>query len=150
MLEKLYYAGMNLVRLNMSHADHAGAAKIINWIRTLNRKVQYPIPVLLDTQGPEIRTGEINEPMDLKTGQVVTISVRGGDVETKSIQVNYSDLIDVLEVGNRMTVDNGLINFEVLDKKRHQLICKVIDGGTLGSKRHVNLPAELVSERLRS
>ena len=140
MLEKLYYAGMNLVRLNMSHADHAGAAKIINWIKTLNRKVQYPLPILLDTQGPEIRTGEINEPIDLKPGQVVTVSVRTDDVETSSIQVNYSDLVDVLEVGNRMTVDNGLINFEVLDKKRHQLICRVIDGGTLGSKRHVNLP----------
>lgn len=139
-LEQLYHAGMNLVRLNMSHADHADAKKIINWIKTLNRKVQYPIPILLDTQGPEIRTGEINEPIDLKPGQIVTVSVRGDDVETTSIHVNYSELVDVLEIGNRMTVDNGLINFEVLDKKGHQLICKVIDGGTLGSKRHVNLP----------
>ena len=139
-LEQLYHAGMNLVRLNMSHADHADAKKIINWIKTLNRKVQYPIPILLDTQGPEIRTGEINEPIDLKPGQIVTVSVRGDDVETSSIHVNYSELVDVLEIGNRMTVDNGLINFEVLDKKGHQLICKVIDGGTLGSKRHVNLP----------
>ena len=139
-LEQLYHAGMNLVRLNMSHADHADAKKIINWIKTLNRKVQYPIPILLDTQGPEIRTGEINEPIDLKPGQIVTVSVRGDDVETSSIHVNYSELVDVLEIGNRLTVDNGLINFEVLDKKGHQLICKVIDGGTLGSKRHVNLP----------
>ena len=139
-LEALYHAGMNLVRLNMSHADHAGALKIIHWIKTLNRKVRYPIPILLDTQGPEIRTGEINEPIELETGQVVTVSVRADDVETSSIHVNYSELIDVLKVGNRLTVDNGLINFEVLEKKRHQLVCKVIDGGTLGSKRHVNLP----------
>ena len=139
-LEALYGAGMNLVRLNMSHSDHAGALKIIHWIKTLNRKVRYPIPILLDTQGPEIRTGEINEPIELETGQVVTVSVRADDVETSSIHVNYSELIDVLKVGNRLTVDNGLINFEVLEKKRHQLVCKVIDGGTLGSKRHVNLP----------
>ena len=139
-LEALYHAGMNLVRLNMSHADHAGALKIIHWIKTLNRKVRYPIPILLDTQGPEIRTGEINEPIELETGQVVTVSVRADDVENSSIHVNYSELIDVLKVGNRLTVDNGLINFEVLEKKRHQLVCKVIDGGTLGSKRHVNLP----------
>ncbi|MDZ7669294.1 MAG: pyruvate kinase [Gammaproteobacteria bacterium] len=140
-LEALYHAGMNLVRLNMSHADHEGAARIINWIKTLNRKVQFPVPVLLDTQGPEIRTGEMNEPMDLKTGQVVTVSVRGdGDVETSSIQVNYKELVDILQVGNRMTVDNGLMNFEVLEKQGNQLVCKVIDGGTLGSRRHVNLP----------
>ncbi len=141
-LEALYHGGMNLVRLNMSHADHRGAAEIINWIKTLNRKVRFPVPILLDTQGPEIRTGEINEPMDLKPGQVVTVSVRGdGDVETSSILVNYQELVDVLEVGNRITVDNGLMNFEVLEKKgRHQLVCKVIDGGKLGSRRHVNLP----------
>lgn len=139
-LMALYEAGMNLVRLNMSHADHAGAAQIINWIKTLNRKVPFPVPILLDTQGPEIRTGERNEPMDLKPGEVVTVSVRGDDVETSSIQVNYQELVDVLQVGNRMTVDNGLMNFEVLEKRGRQLVCKVIDGGTLGSRRHVNLP----------
>src|SRR6056297_833138 len=141
MLEALYHAGMNLVRINMSHADHESASKTINWIKTLNRKVRYPVPVLLDTQGPEIRTGERDEPMDLKNGQVVTISVRGDSaVETSSIQVNYKELVDVLQVGNRLTVDNGLMNFEVLEKQGNQLVCKVIDGGTLGSRRHVNLP----------
>lgn len=145
-LEALYHAGMNLVRLNMSHADHEGAARIINWIKTLNRKVSFPVPILLDTQGPEIRTGERNEPMDLRPGEVVTISVRGdGDVETSSIQVNYKELVDVLQVGNRLTVDNGLINFEVLEKRGNQLVCKVLDGGTLGSRRHVNLPGVRVN-----
>lgn len=140
-LQALYEAGMNLVRLNMSHADYEGAARIINWIKTLNRKVTFPIPVLLDTQGPEIRTGDRHEPMDLQPGEIVTVSVRGeADVETSSIQVNYKDLVDILQVGNRMTVDNGLINFEVLEKRGNQLVCKVIDGGTLGSRRHVNLP----------
>lgn len=140
-LEALYHAGMNLVRLNMSHADHEGAARIINWIKTLNRKVAFPVPILLDTQGPEIRTGEMNEPMDLKPGEVVTVTVLGDeDVETTSIHVNYQELADVLQVGNRMTVDNGLMNFEVLEKQGGKLVCKVIDGGTLGSRRHVNLP----------
>ncbi len=140
MLESLYHAGMNVVRLNMSHANHDDSARTINWIKTLNRKIRYPVPILLDTQGPEIRTGEINEPMNLETGQVVTISVRDENVETTSIHVNYRELVDVLQVGNRLTVDNGLINFEVLEKIGNQLVCKVIDGGMLGSKKHVNLP----------
>lgn len=140
-IEALYHAGMNLVRINMSHSDHTAAAQIVNWVKTLNRKIRYPVPVLLDTQGPEIRTGDRHEPIDLKPGQVVTVSVRGdGDVETSSILVNYQELVDVLQVGNRLTVDNGLINFEVLEKKGHQIVCKVIDGGTLGSRKHVNLP----------
>ncbi|MDH3644706.1 MAG: pyruvate kinase, partial [Gammaproteobacteria bacterium] len=144
-LQGLQAAGMNIVRINMSHADHASATKVINWIKTLNRKVQYPVATLLDTQGPEIRTGEMNEPMDLNTGDVVTVSVLPDDVERSSIHINYLELVDVLQVGNRMTVDNGLINFEVLEKEGSRLVCRVLDGGVLGSKRHVNLPGVRVN-----
>jgi pyruvate kinase len=76
---------------------------------------------------------------------VVTVSVRPGDVENRSIHIDYQEIVNVLEVGNRLTVDNGLINFEVLEKHGDQLVCKVLDGGTLGSKRHVNLPGVRVN-----
>ncbi len=144
-LSALAHAGMNVARLNMSHADHASAKKIINWIKTINRKVSYPVAIMLDTQGPEIRTGIVNEPMDLKPDDIVTVTVRPGDVERSSIHIDYQELVDVLEVGNRLTVDNGLINFEVLEKNGEQLLCRVIDGGLLGSKRHVNLPGVRVN-----
>lgn len=139
-LKGLHAAGMNIVRLNMSHADHASAKKIINWIKTLNRKVQAPVAIMLDTQGPEIRTGEINEPMNLGAGEVITVSVLPDDVERSSVHINYRELVDVLKIGDRITVDNGLINFEVLEKDGSRLVCRVLDGGLLGSKRHVNLP----------
>lgn len=130
----------------MSHSDHASALKIINWIKTLNRQVDYPVPVLLDTQGPEIRTGVLDNPMELKAGGVVTLSVRDAEmVEQRSIHVNYTELVDVVEVGRIITVDNGLMNFKVLEKKDHQLTCEVIDGGTLGSRKHVNLPGVRVN-----
>jgi len=96
---------------------------------------------MLDTQGPEIRTGDVSEPIDLATGEVVTLSVRDPDeVETSSIHVNYRELAEIARAGSRITVDNGLLNFEVLEVEANQLVCKVIDGGLLGSKRHVNLP----------
>ena len=145
-LKALYEAGMDIVRINMSHSDHESAAKIINWIKTLNRQVNYPVPVLLDTQGPEIRTGVLETPMELNSGDVVALSVRDGDlVEQRSIHVNYTELVDVVEVGRIITVDNGLMNFRVLQKKDHQLTCEVIDGGTLGSRKHVNLPGVRVN-----
>ena len=145
-LKALFEAGMNVVRINMSHSDHANAAKIINWIKTLNRQVDYPVPILLDTQGPEIRTGVLENPMELSPGDVVTLSVRDGDlIEQRSIHVNYTELVDVVEVGRIITVDNGLMNFKVLQKKDHQLTCEVIDGGTLGSRKHVNLPGVRVN-----
>ncbi len=141
MIERLAAAGMNVVRLNMSHSDHASARRIVNWVRTLNRKVPTPVAVLLDTQGPEIRTGETSTTLSLNPGDVIALTVRDEtDVETRSIRVNYDQLVDALNVGDRVTVDNGLINLQVLGKQGHHLTCKVIDGGVLGSKKHVNLP----------
>lgn len=141
-LEKMVDAGMDIVRLNMSHGDHETAAQVIKSIRTLNRKVTYPIAILLDTQGPEIRTGDLASELELKNGSVINISVRDTkDIEESSFHIDYADLIDAVAVGDRITVDNGIINLEVLEK--HELgtmKCKVIDGGILKSKRHVNLP----------
>ena len=74
-IESLYEAGMSVLRLNMSHATHDEAASVIGWVKTLNRKVRYPVPVMLDTQGPEIRTGALDEPLRLLAGQEVFIDV---------------------------------------------------------------------------
>ncbi len=141
MLEKMYAAGMNVIRLNMSHGDHASHAAVIKSIKTLNKKVKYPIPILLDTQGPEIRTGDLRDDLDLKDGAHITISVRGEhDVEQSSMHIDYDDLLNTVEIGDRITVDNGLINLKVLEKKERTMQCEVVDGGVLKSKRHVNLP----------
>lgn len=140
-LKKMHEAGMDVVRINMSHSDYANAKRIIGWIKTLNRQIDHPVPVLLDTQGPEIRTGVLEQPMQLKEGEIVRLTVRDPNmVETKSIRVNYEEMVDAVDVGRIVTLDNGLINFEVLEKSENHLTCRVIDGGTLGSRKHVNLP----------
>ena len=143
-LKTLYNNGMNVARINMSHADHKSAKSIIDRIHKINAdpKSRFgPIGILLDTQGPEIRTGDTNITQDLKVGDEVTLTVRDQvDVETSSIKINYKDLIESVIPGSRISVDNGLINFKVLKKESETLLCKVLDGGKLGSKRHVNLP----------
>jgi len=146
MLQKLHEAGMNVVRLNMSHGDHASHAKVIKAIRTLNKKVSRPVSILLDTQGPEIRTGNLSNDLQLTEGSEISIVPRGqASVEESSIPVNYDDLMSDVTVGDKITVDNGLINLEVLSKDRLNLQCRVIDGGVLKSKRHVNLPGVRVN-----
>ncbi len=141
MLEKLAHAGMNVARLNMSHGDHASCAEVIKRIQTLNTKLKYPVAILLDTQGPEIRTGELDSALDLKQGDIISVVARGAeDVEKHSLMVNYADLIKDMKIGDRLTVDNGLINLEILDVQERVMQCRVIDGGLLKSKRHVNLP----------
>ena len=143
-LRDLHSAGMNVARINMSHASHADAISIIESIQKLN-KIQSdlfgPIGILLDTQGPEIRTGINHSDIDLQTGDVVNLTIRDDvDVETSSIKINYKGLIRSVDKGSKISIDNGLLNFQVLAKDKENLKCKVLDGGTLGSKRHVNLP----------
>lgn len=142
MLEKLARAGMDVVRLNMSHADHDSALQVIKAVRTLNRKIDYPIAIMMDTQGPEIRTGDLVSDLELKNGSIITISVRDSvDVEASSFHIHYEDLLETVNEGDRITVDNGIINLEVLQKQADNVMrCRVIDGGILKSKRHVNLP----------
>jgi pyruvate kinase len=148
-LRKLHKEGMNVVRINMSHANHKSALSTITKVNKINSSLKEgatPIAVLLDTQGPEIRTGDTTMPLDLVTGDEVKLTVRDQvDVETSSIQINYKDLISSVTSGSKITVDNGLINFEVLSKDEDTLLCKVLDGGKLGSKRHVNLPGVRVN-----
>ena len=143
-LKKLHKAGMNVARINMSHATHTDAQNIIDLVQQINSEQSVdhgPIGLLLDTQGPEIRTGINQSDMDLTVGDIVNLTIREDlDVETSSIQINYKGLIKSVSKGSRISIDNGLINFKVLAKDKENLTCKVLDGGKLGSKRHVNLP----------
>jgi len=141
MLEQLARQGMNVARLNMSHGDHDFHRSVIENIQMLNRRIDHPVAILVDTQGPEIRTGDLNNDLNLNTGDVISVVARGtSDVEAGSIQINYADLVNDVNIGDKITVDNGLINLEVLEKHQQTMKCKVLDGGVLKSKKHVNLP----------
>lgn len=145
-LGRMAKAGMNLARLNMSHGNQAGHLEVIKRIKNLNKKMNHPISILMDLQGPEIRTGELKENLNLKVGEIVSITVTPDeDPEEKSVHVNYQDMITDLKPGQRVTVDNGLINLEVLEANERRLRCRVLEGGTLGSRKHINLPGVRVN-----
>lgn len=137
---EMYIAGMNVVRLNMSHGTHASHEKVIRSIKNINQKIKDSIPILMDLEGPEIRTGNLKEDLKLKEGDIITVSVGNEDVEISSFSINYEDLINTLNEGDNITVDSGLINLRILKKNRGTMECVVIDGGTLKSQSHVNLP----------
>ena len=148
-IERLYDAGMSVVRLNMSHATQDDAESVIHWVKTLNRKVRYPVPIMLDTQGPEIRTGVIDEPLMLHAGQTVFLDVEAQPPDAASrepsIEVNYPDLPRAVAPGDRVRLDNGLLNVDVIARLGNRLQCRVVDGGALGSRKHVNLPGIAVN-----
>jgi len=140
MLMGMYIAGMNVVRINMSHGTHETHLQVIRQIKSINQKIKDSIPILLDLEGPEIRTGTLQHDLQLKEGDVITVSVGNEDVEKSSFSINYEDLINTLNEGDNITVDSGLINLRILKKNRGTMECRVIDGGTLKSQSHVNLP----------
>ncbi|MCB1325184.1 MAG: pyruvate kinase [Spirochaetales bacterium] len=141
MLEKLARAGMNIARLNMSHGTQASHLETIRHIKSLNKRLNHPVSLLMDLQGPEIRTGDLNESLNLKVGEIFYFTVSPSEnPEEKSVHVNYEHLLQDLKLGDRITVDNGLINLEVLEAHEHRLRCRVLEGGTLGSRKHINLP----------
>ncbi|HEX2677085.1 MAG TPA: pyruvate kinase [Polyangiales bacterium] len=147
MIENMAKAGMNIARLNMSHGDHDSHLLSIRRIRSLNRTLNHPVAILLDLKGPEIRTGEVHgADLNLKVGEIYTVTVvPSTNTEEQSIHIDYRDMISHLKVGDRITVDNGLINLQVLEMREHDLRCKVLDGGTLGSRKHINLPGVRVN-----
>lgn len=140
MMMAMYIAGMNVVRLNMSHGTHATHEKVIRSIKNINQKIKDAIPVLLDLEGPEIRTGRLQNDLQLEEGDIITVSVGNKDAEISSFSIDYEDLINTLSEGDKISVDSGLINLLILKKNRGTMECRVIDGGMLKSQRHVNLP----------
>ncbi|HVU00866.1 MAG TPA: pyruvate kinase [Polyangiaceae bacterium] len=140
-LKKMAGAGMNVARLNFSHGDHDTHLMAVRRIKSLNQKLTHPVSILVDLQGPEIRTGELEHALELKVGETFSLSIRPvTDPEERSVHVDYLSLVNDLKKGDKVTVDNGLINLEVLEVNENRLLCRVIDGGKLGSRKHINLP----------
>ena len=140
-LRQMMNAGADVFRLNMSHAQHDWVRAIVPRLRKIATEVSRPVAILLDTQGPAIRTGELKSDLQLKPGDIIEITVRGAKSEEKySVDVNYDGLINDISVGDIVLVDNGVMRFLVLEKGRKRIRCKVLTSGTLGSRRHINLP----------
>src|SRR6202008_335614 len=119
---------------------------IVPQIRKLADELGRPVGVLLDTQGPAIRTGPVKKPIKLNKGDTLEFTVRGTKpTKEKSVSVNYDKFVQDVNVGDAILVDNGLIKLKVLEKKKDRVVCKVLTPSTLGSHRHINLPGVHVS-----
>ena len=146
MIGKLMDAGVNIFRLNMSHAPHDWVRRVVADIRAAAAARQKFIGIMMDTQGPAIRTGDLGVPLDLQPGQKFTLTVRGErDLEEHSVDVNYENFVNDINVGDVVLIDNGAIEMKVLAKSGNKVECEVLTEGTLGSRRHINLPGVKVS-----
>ncbi len=136
-LERLYGAGMNVVRLNTAHQSFDDTKRIIDNVR----KVSDKIALLLDTKGPEIRTTKVAGEIFVNEGDMVSIK---GAPETESIRemvcVNYAGFVNDVPVTSKILIDDGAVELLVVDKKADHLICEVQNSGLIEGKKSVNIP----------
>ncbi|MEI6322585.1 MAG: pyruvate kinase [bacterium] len=145
-LREMILAGTNVFRLNMSHAAHSWVRMIVPRIRSIAAELDTQVGILMDTQGPAVRTGDLPTKLNLKIGDTMEFTVRGAlSEELYSINVNYDGLIDDISVGDVVLVDNGVIHLKVLSKIDSRIRCEVLTPGELGSRRHINLPGVKVN-----
>lgn len=145
-IERLYRAGMNVVRINFSHGSHEGHKKTIGFVRDVAKKHKYSIPVLMDLQGPKIRVGLMKDgAQQITEGDIVEITSEDVVGSSKLIPIDYPNLVEDASEGNQILIDDGLLELKVLKKGTSSLKAKVVVGGTLKSRKGVNLPDVKIS-----
>lgn len=140
-LTALVKAGMNIARLNFSHGDYEEHKKTIDLIKQVRQELHLPIAILLDTKGPEIRVGKLkDDKMTLTDGATVTLTTEDVIGEGSLIPITYKELPRDVQAGNRILLDDGLMELVVDSCSDTEIACHVVAGGELSSKKGVNVP----------
>ncbi|WP_124066847.1 pyruvate kinase [Clostridium sp. E02] len=142
LMKALAQHGMDVARFNFSHGDYEEQKERLNALKSIREELGLPIAALLDTKGPEIRTGMLTDgkKIALKEGETYILTTEEIVGNDKKGHINYGGLNEDVTTGNRILIDDGLIELEVLEVKGSEIICTIINGGELGERKGVNVP----------
>ncbi|MFD0673438.1 pyruvate kinase [Cohnella sp. GCM10027633] len=144
--KKLIIAGMNVARLNFSHGDFEEHGNRIKTIRQACQELGKTVAILLDTKGPEIRTGKLGvDVIDLVAGEYITLSTEEFLGDKNRIPVTYKDLPQDVSIGSTILIDDGLIGLTVVDIQGTEIKCQIVNDGPIKSKKGVNVPGVAIS-----
>ena len=146
-IKEMIDAGVNVFRINFSHADYEDVTERINIIRSLNEEFGYTTAILADLQGPKLRVGVMKEDVVVNPGDIITFQTAEDIPGTASrVYMNYKEFPRDVNPGEKILLDDGKLMFEAIETNRTtEVVCKVIQGGPLKSKKGVNLPNTKVS-----
>ncbi len=145
-MEKMMIAGVNVFRINFSHANYDDVAKKVKEIRVLNKKLGFNVAVLADLQGPKLRVGVMGEKVKLKKGDLFNFTTEKCEGNSDKAYMTYKNFPKDVEAGEQILVDDGKLLFEVIETDRVSNVrVKVLRGGKLKSKKGVNLPNTKIS-----
>ncbi|MBQ1517352.1 MAG: pyruvate kinase [Clostridia bacterium] len=140
-LRRLMMNGMNVARVNMSHGTHADQKVRIDAVKKLREELDLPVAILLDTKGPEIRTGNFSEgPVTLEAGQTFILTTEDVDGDSNRCSVTFKSLPQEISPETRILIDDGLIELRVQKCTATEVFCTVINGGTVSSHKGINIP----------
>ena len=134
--------GMDIARFNFSHGTHEEQKERLDRLKSVREELDMPIAALLDTKGPEIRTGLLKDGKKvlLEEGKPFTLTTKSIEGDEKICHINYSGLAEDVSAGNRILIDDGLIELRVESVEGSEIHCVVINGGELGQRKGVNVP----------
>ena len=143
MLTKLINAGLNVTRINFSHGGYEENEQKIETIKKVRKELKQPIALMLDTKGPEIRTGKQesgDQKIKIEEGTIFTFVNEDIIGDATKTSISYKNLYQDVKPGAKILVDDGAIEFEVLEIKGKDVVCKALNTGMLGSRKTVNVP----------
>ena len=146
-LKEMIKAGMNVARINFSHGGYEDQQKpFVEAVKKAREEMGEPVALLLDTQGPEIRTGKLeNAPVMLKADDVFTLVNEDIVGNKERVSVSYKELYKDIHIGAQILIDDGKIELEVIRVDGKDVVCKVTNGGELGNRKSINLPGTHVN-----
>ncbi len=145
-LRELMLNGMDVVRINMSHQTHEEHKARIDVVKKLRKELDIPVAILLDTKGPEIRTGVFEDKsVMLEAGQSFTLTTEECMGTKEKCSVTFKGLPDDVNTGTRILIDDGLIELKVINKTETEIRCTVVNGGVVSSRKGVNVPDVFLS-----
>ncbi len=145
MLRALAKEGVDIFRLNFSHGNHEDHLKVIHFVREINQELGSHIALLQDLQGPKIRVNEVKPGTEIKAGESITITTRELLGNHEIVSTSYESLPKDVKVGDMILIDDGKIELKVSEVRDIDVICKVVYGGPLKSRKGINLPFSKVS-----
>ena len=142
MMRKLAKAGMDIARFNFSHGDHEEQKTRMDLLKKVRKELKLPIAILLDTKGPEIRTGilEGGQKVYLEEGSQFTLTTKQIEGNNTRCSQTYKDLPKDVKAGDTILIDDGLIQLTVEEVTDTDVVCRVVNGGELGQKKGINVP----------
>ena len=140
-LRQLMQEGMNVARFNFSHGSHEEQKARLDKLVALREELDLPVAALLDTKGPEIRLKELKGgKAELKEGQLFTLALGDFVGDASRVAITYEDLHNDVKAGDRILIDDGLIEMKVVRLDGTDIVCEVINGGMISNKKGVNVP----------